>query len=220
MPVASVVSLAVAAAMIFGYAPTEAVQGDVQRIFYVHVPSAWLAYIAFFLVAGASILVLARGADWPRWDRVAVSAAEVGLLFTTIVLTTGPIWARRVWGVWWAWDARLTSTLVLWLVYAGYLLFRSVTPPGERRARLAAVIGIIGVIDIPVVHFAVTWWRSAHPDPTVLRAGGPELPTQMMLTLLVSFAALCVVFATFLVSRIRIEEAREASSEHREAARV
>jgi heme exporter protein C len=208
LPWAAVGAVVIAVAMIFFYAPTEAVQGDVQRIFYIHVPSAWLAYIAFIIVAAASIMVLARRNDWERWDRIAVAGAEVGVLFTSIVLTTGPIWARRVWGVWWAWDARLTSTLVLWLIYVGYLAFRGLAPPDERRARLGAVIGVVGAIDIPVVHFAVTWWLSAHPDPTVLRAGGPDLPGQMMLTLLVSFVALALVFATFLLVRIRIEEGR------------
>lgn len=213
-------------ALIFLYAPTESVQGEVQRIFYIHVPSAWLAYIAFFIVAGASILVLARrdgargpGAvppEWERWDRIGVSAAEVGVVFTTIVLTTGPIWARRVWGVWWVWDARLTSTVVLWLIYVGYLVFRSTMPPGERRARLSAVVGLIGAIDIPVVHFAVTWWRSQHPDPTVLRAGGPDLPGSMLLTLLASFIALAIVFFALVVLRMRIEQTRAAL----EAARV
>lgn len=216
LPSAAVVAMLGALALVFLYAPTESVQGEVQRIFYIHVPSAWLAYIAFFIVAGASVLVLARRDDWARWDRIAVSAAEVGVVFTTIVLTTGPIWARRVWGTWWVWDARLTSTLVLWLIYVGYLLFRSTTPAGDRRARLSAVIGVIGAIDIPVVHFAVTWWRSQHPDPTVLRAGGPDLPGSMMLTLLASFVALAVVFSALIVLRMRIEETRSAL----EAARV
>src|SRR5438132_699231 len=131
----------------FLYAPTEALQGNIQRVFYVQVPSAWIAYLAFVMVAVSSILVLARRNDWQRWDHMATASAELGVVFTTIVLTTGPIWGRRVWGVWWVWDARLTSTLVLWLIYVGYLVFRALTPQGERRARLSAVIGVVGAVD-------------------------------------------------------------------------
>lgn len=208
LPLTTVVALTAALGLMFFYAPTEALQGDVQRIFYIHVPSAWLAYLAFIIVAGASVLVLARRLDWERWDRAASSAAELGVVFTTIVLTTGPIWARRAWGVWWAWDARLTSTLVLWLIYVGYLAFRALSPPGERRARLSAVIGVVGAVDIPVIHFAVTWWTTAHPGPTVLNPSGPDLPTSMLVTLLASLAAFTLLFASLLVLRIQMEEAR------------
>jgi heme exporter protein C len=208
LPFAAVAAVMVAVAFIFLYAPTEAVQGEVQRIFYIHVPSAWLAYIAFFIAAGAGVMLLRRRDEWERWDRIALANVEVGLLFLTIVLTTGPIWAGQVWGQWWAWDARLTSTLVLWMIYAGYLVYRSLTPSGEQRARLSAVIALIGAIDIPVVHFAVSWWRSAHPDATVLRTGGPDLPSTMLVTLLVSFLALLVLFVALLALRIRIEESR------------
>jgi heme exporter protein C len=217
--VAAALCMAIALGLIFLYAPTEAVQGQVQRIFYVHVPSAWISYLAFFIVAGASVLVL-RGRNWERWDTIASAAAEVGLVFTTVFLVTGSIWASRAWGVWWSWDVRLTSTLVLWLIYAGYLVFRALSSPGERRARLAAVVGIVGVIDIPVVHFAVTWWASAHPDPTVLRPGGPDLPGSMLLTLLVSLVAFTVLFAALLVARIRIEESRTRLETTRAVARV
>jgi heme exporter protein C len=209
LPIVALAGVTVALLMIFLYAPTEALQGDIQRIFYVHVPSAWVAYLAFIIVAISSVLVLARRKDWERWDRMGSAAAELGVVFTTIVLTTGPIWGRRVWGVWWVWDARLTSTLVLWLIYVGYLVFRALTPPGERRARLCAVIGVVGAVDIPVIHFAVIWWRTLHPLPTVLRPGGPNLPGSMLATLLVSLAAFTVLFASLLVLRIRIAESRD-----------
>jgi heme exporter protein C len=208
LPLAAVVAVMVAIGFIFLYAPTEAVQGEVQRIFYIHVPSAWLAYIGFFIAAGAAVMVIRRRDEWERWDRIVLANVEVGLLFLSIVLTTGPIWAGRVWGQWWAWDARLTSTLVLWMIYAGYLVYRALTPPGEQRARLSAVIALIGAIDIPVVHFAVSWWRSAHPDATVLRAGGPDLPGSMFVTLAISFLALLVLFVALLALRIRLEESR------------
>lgn len=209
LPFITAAAVTAAMAMAFFYAPTEAVQGEVQRIFYVHVPSAWVAYLAFFLVAVSSVVVLARRDDWERWDRIASSAAELGVVFTTIVLVTGPIWARRAWGVWWVWqDARLVATLVLWLIYLGYLVFRSAQPPGERRARLAAVVAVVGAVDIPVIHFAVVWWTTQHPGPTVLNPSGPDLPGSMLLTLLVSLAAFTLLFATLLVVRIRLEEAR------------
>ncbi|MEX0874780.1 MAG: cytochrome c biogenesis protein CcsA [Actinomycetota bacterium] len=209
LPLVAVALVAVALGLAFFYAPTEAVQGDVQRLFYIHAPTAWVMYLAFIIVAAASVMVLARRDDWERWDRIAVAAAEVGLLFISLVLAVGPIWGHRVWGTWWVWDARLTSTLILWVVYAGYLIFRATSAPGERRARLSAVIGLVGALDIPVVHFAVYWWRTQHPVPTVLRTGGPELPGNMLLTLLVSLAAFTVLFGALLVMRLRIEEARQ-----------
>jgi len=210
LPVLATAVMTAAIGLMFFYAPTESLQGPVQRIFYVHVPSAWVAYLAFAVVALASVLVLVSGrtksgtpaSTTARWDRIAGAAAELGVVFTTIVLVTGPIWGRRVWGVWWVWDARLTSTLVLWAIYCGYLVFRSLTPPGPRRARTAAVIGIIGAIDIPIVHFAVVWWRTLHPLPTVLRPEGPQLPSSMLVTLLVSLAAFTLVFWTLLVLRV------------------
>lgn len=219
LPYAALVSIVVAMAMAFFYAPTEAVQGHVQRVFYVHVPTAWVSYLAFIIVALASILVL-RGRDTDRWDRIAGSAGEVGLVFTTVFLVTGMIWAKRAWGVAWAWDARMTSALVLWLIYGGYVLFRSMNPADERRARLSAVLGIIGAVDIPVVHFAVLWWNSAHPAPTVLRPGGPDLPGSMLLTLLVSLAAFTILFFALLVSRISLDHQQLQPADVRDVARV
>jgi len=213
LPLIALVGVTVALVLIFLYAPTEALQGNIQRIFYIHVPSAWIAYLAFIVVAVSSVLVLARRTDWRRWDRMASAAAELGVVFTTIVLTTGPIWGRRVWGVWWVWDARLTSTLVLWLIYVGYLVFRAMTPHGERRARLAAVIGVIGAVDIPVIHFAVIWWRTLHPLPTVLRPGGPQLPGSMLFTLMVSLVAFTILFVALLIIRMGIADAADRIEE-------
>jgi heme exporter protein C len=219
LPYAALVSVVIAMGMAFFYAPTEAVQGHVQRVFYIHVPTAWISYLAFIIVALASLLVL-RGRDAERWDRVAGASGEVGFVFATVFLVTGMIWAKRAWGVAWAWDARLTSALVLWLIYGGYVLFRSLNPAGERRARLSAVIGIIGAVDIPIVHFAVLWWNSAHPAPTVLRPGGPDLPGSMLVTLLVSLVAFTVLFAALLVARISLDEERQQSPDVRDVARV
>lgn len=215
LPLAAAAAMVLAVAMMFLYAPTEALQGEVQRIFYIHVPSAWVTYLSVVVLAAASVLVLGRGGDWRRWDRTASSAAELGALFATVMLATGSIWGRRVWGVWWVWDARLTSTLVLWLLLVGYLIFRGLVPEGRRRARLSAVIGIIAAVDIPVVHFAVVWWRTLHPQPTVLRPGGPELPGEMLITLLVSLAAFTLMWTALLSKRMRIEEARQRLSDIR-----
>src|SRR3712207_6747329 len=131
------------------YAPTERVQGDVQRIFYVHLPVAWNAYLAFFVVFVASIVYLGRRGPW--WDWLARASAEVGLLFTTLVLITGSLWARPIWGTWWSWDARLTTTLMLWFIYVGYLMLRSYVADEQRAARFSAILGIIGFLDVPII---------------------------------------------------------------------
>ena len=154
------------------YAPTERVQGDAQRIFYVHVPLAWVAYLAFFVVFVASVAYLRTRRE--RWDVLALASAEVGLLFTTLVLVTGSLWARPIWGTWWSWDARLTTTLVLWLLYAGYRMVRAYAGDAARGARYAAVLGIVGFLDVPLVHQSVVWWRTLHPGPTVRPGRGPD----------------------------------------------
>lgn len=216
LPAIALMAVAAALWMAFFYAPTEALQGHVQRIFYVHVPSAWIAYLSFAIAALASALYLWRSE--PRWDTIAVSSVEVGVVFTTIVLVTGPIWARPVWGAWWVWDARLTSTLVLWIVYVGYLLFRNLTAPDARRARTSAVIAIVGVLDIPIVHFSVLWWETQHPEPTVIRPDSPQLSGSMLLTLFVSLAAFTLLFAALLVTRVRLETDRARVAVLEEAA--
>jgi len=167
--------------------------GQLQRIFYIHVPSAWVAYIGFAIVFIASIAYL-RTAN-RRWDLLAHSAAEVGLVFCTLVLITGPIWARPVWGTWWQWDARLTSSLVLWLTYVGYLFLRGLATDPRRVGRAAAVLGIVGFVNVPLVHFSVYWWRTLHPsgptpaNPTEASGlGGPELAA--FFTALVAFTLL------------------------------
>lgn len=187
------------------YAPTERTMGDVQRIFYFHVPSAWVAFLAFFVVCAASILFL-----WKRerkWDIVALSSAELGVLFASLVLVTGPLWARCVWGVWWVWDARLTATLVLWLIYAGYLMLRAYVEDGERRARLAAVLGIVGAADIPFVVLSVQWWRTQHPSLILTQRGGLE--PQMLQTLVLALLAFSLLYVYLLLHRIRLEVARD-----------
>src|SRR5207249_1571180 len=165
LSLATLLSLSLSLAAIFLYAPTERVQGQVQRIFYLHLPLAWIAYLAFFIVFVSSVLYLWKRAA--RWDLLGQAAAEVGLIFTSLVLITGSLWARPVWGTWWSWDARLTTTLVLWFIYVGYLMLRSYVVEERRAARYAAVLGIVGFLDVPLIHQSVTWWRTLHPEPVV-----------------------------------------------------
>jgi heme exporter protein C len=205
------VALAVAVLLAMGaalyaallYAPTERIQGDVQRIFYFHVPLAWTSYLAFFVVFLASIGYLWRRA--PLLDALARSSAEVGLLFTTMMLITGSLWARPIWGTWWSWDARLTTTLLLWFIYVGYLMLRASVDDEQRAARYAAVLGIIGAIDIPIIHQSVVWWRSLHPESVVLASGGPAMPSSMLVALLVSLAGFTLLYVTLVVLRLRLE---------------
>ncbi len=178
--------------------------GQLQRIFYFHVPAAWVAYLAYAVVFISSIAFL-RTAE-RRWDLLAQGAAELGVIFTTIVLITGPIWARPVWGTWWQWDARLTSTLVLWLTYVGYLFIRGLAQDPERTGRLAAVVGIVGFLDVPIVHFSVRWWRTLHPtgptpaDPTRSSGlGGGEL-----LAFFTALIAFTLLFSWLLAKRLEI----------------
>jgi heme exporter protein C len=196
----------VALVMVVLYAPTERVQGVAQRIFYFHVPMAWTAYLAFFVVLVASVAYL-----WTRdlrWDAVARASVELGLLFTTLVLITGSLWGKPIWNTWWTWDARLTSTLVLWFIYVAYVMLRAYTPDLERGARFGAVLGILGFLDVPIVHFSVQWWRGLHPSPVVVRPD-PQLPPEMQLTLAVCAIAIILLYATFMVYRIQLEQLRD-----------
>jgi heme exporter protein C len=183
--------------------------GQLQRIFYVHVPSAWVAYLAFATTFICSVAYLRTRSR--RWDHLAHSAAEIGLVFTTVVLVTGPIWARPVWGTWWQWDARLTSSFVMWLTYVGYLLLRNLATDPHRVGRPAAVVGIVGFINVPIVHFSVQWWRTLHPSgptPADLVSdsglGSPEL-----LAFFSSLLAFTLLFTWLLAVRMRLERLRD-----------
>jgi heme exporter protein C len=199
-------------------AGTDALQGVPQRIFYVHVPSAWIAYLAFFFVFVFSIrYLIGRKIDD---DIRAHACAEVGVVFCTLVLITGPIWARPVWGVWWTWDARLTTALVLWMIYVGYLMLRAYMTDPDQRARFSAVLGIVGFLDVPIVHMSVRWWRTLHPGPVVMRSGGMrELPDSMHIALWSSLVAFTLVFVYFVMRRValaRLEGRVEAARASRE----
>jgi heme exporter protein C len=187
----------------FVYAPTEAVQGDTQRIFYFHVPIAWLMEVSFFIVFVSSILFLWKRSE--RWDLYARCAAELGVVFTTLVLITGSLWGRPIWGTWWAWDARMTTTLILWAIYVVYLMVRAYSSDRARGARYAAVLGIIGFFDVPIIHLSVVLWRTLHPGPVVSLEGESNLPPEMLLALMVSLLAFTLFFVFIIRQRVRLE---------------
>jgi heme exporter protein C len=201
----SLLTIAAALYMALFYAPREATMGDAQRIFYFHVPSAWIGFLSFFVVFVASFLFLVKRER--KWDALALSAAEIGVVFTTLVLLTGPLWAKAAWGTYWVWDARLTTTLVLWLIYVGYLMLRS-SVDDMKRARMAAVIGIIGFLDVPIIYLSVTWWRTMHPTLLVSESGG--LDPAMRATLMVALLSFTLLFVWVLLLRVRLEQKRDA----------
>lgn len=193
--------------MIFAWVPTEAEQGIVQRIFYFHVPCAWVAFAAFAIVAVAGIFYLWLGGQ--IWDDLGYAAAEIGMLFCTLMLLTGSLWAKPIWGTWWTWDSRLTTSFVLWLLYGGYLIMRAMLEESEQVARFAAVVGIVAALDVPVVIVSVRLWRTIHPAVLVTRQGGHGLEDpRMVVTLLVAVAAFTLMFAWLLMLRLTVLRTR------------
>jgi heme exporter protein C len=209
---AALVALAGVYLLALAYTPVEARQGPAQKIFYLHVPAAWSALLAFSLVGIASALYL-----WlrdPRLDRFAAASAEVGVAFSAVMLTTGPIWAKPIWGTWWTWDARLTLTLFLFFLFVGYLALRAAVQDPEERARFSAVVGILGMLLVPFIHLSVYLFRTLHPQPIVLKPSAPSLPPEMLRTLLISFAVFTVLYIGFVTARYGLalaEEARDAA---------
>lgn len=187
------------------WAPEERTLGVVQRIFYFHVGSAWNAYLAFFVVFVVSIAYLVRRRA--TLDAMAVAAAEIGIVFTVLTLITGTFWARAVWNVWWTWEPRLTTTVILLFMYVAYLLIRAAAEGTDRRGRLAAIFGIIAFANVPLVHFSATWWRGMHP--TIIQLEGPtpriEMDPAMIIAMLVGLVALTVVSAYLFTHRLRLE---------------
>jgi heme exporter protein C len=204
----ALLALAAGLAAGFGYAPREAVQGNVQRIMYVHVPAVLTAYLAFGLVLMGSIGVLATGRM--SWDRLAGAAAELGVLFTAVTILSGSIWGKPTWGTWWTWDARLTSTAVLLLVYVGYLLLRAMVDEPERRARIAAVVGIVGAVNIPIVHFSVKWWRALHQPSTILGPEPSPIAGPIAVALFVNWVAFTLLFLYLLLRRVELARREDA----------
>jgi heme exporter protein C len=202
-------------------APADAEQGDAQRLMYVHVPAAWLAYLAFFVTAVCSVLWL-----WPRtrattWDLLAGASAEVGVLFTALTLALGSLWGRPIWGTWWEWDARLTTTAVLLFLYLGYLALRRLGGTVDQRARRAAIAALLAFADVPIVHFSVTWWETLHQDATVFN---PDLDVQirgsMAFTLVWSVVAFTLLYAFLVWTRFRLAELEEGLEERELAAAI
>ena len=205
--------------LIFMWAPTDAILGHVQRIFYFHVPIAWVAFLAFFIVFVSSIAYLwTRNA---RWDALAHSAAEIGVVFATLILVTGTIWMRPVWGVWWTWDPKLTTSVILWLLYVVYLMLRAYAPNRSQGATYAAVLGIIGFVDVPIVYFAVEWWRAVHPESVV----GPlaetgSLDSSMRAVLMFSLVTFTLLFALLLRERLSMRMMEDTLKRARYPARI
>ncbi len=190
-----------------GVAPKDAVQGNVQRIMYVHVPSILTAYAAFALVLVASLgFLFTRRTEW---DRLAHAAGEIGVVFTGLTLVSGSIWGKPTWGTWWTWDARLTSTAILFLIYVGYLLLRGMVEDRERGARYAAVVGIVGAVNIPIVHFSVLWWRTLHQPPTLLGPERAPVSASIALALVVNWIAFTLLFAYLLSKRLALRRLEE-----------
>ena len=209
----SLAGCAIVGAWVFGFVPPDAIMGFSQKILYLHLPSVLSAYLAFFVVFYCSI-----GYLWKRtevFDLVARASAEVGVLFSGLVLVTGAIWGRPTWGTYWVWDARLTTSLILFLIYLGYVLLRAFAGPGEQQARLAAVLGIIGFLDIPLIHVSVQWWRTLHQPSTMFKVGEsgapePSMPTEFLLPLMLALVVGVLVYAFFLTYRLRVAVGEEA----------
>lgn len=189
-------------------APRDAVQGEVSRILYLHVPAVLTAYLAFALVFVFSIAYLRTRS--PRWDAVARSSAELGVIFTGITILTGSIWGKPTWGAWWTWDARLTSVAILFVIYVGYLMLRGFAEDEASGARYAAVLGIIGALDIPVIHMAVVWWRTLHQPASLLGAGPSRMAPEMRNIVLANVAIMWLLFGYLLSVRVRLEGLRRA----------
>jgi heme exporter protein C len=206
----AVAGLAVGVVMGFLVAPRELTQGNVQRIMYLHVPAAWVSYLAFGVVLVASIAYLATRA--PAADRIAHASAESGVVFTGLAIAAGSIWGKPTWGTWWTWDARLTTTAILFVIYLGYLLLRGMVDDHERGARYAAVVGIIGALDIPLVHFSVLWWRTLHQPPSVGRPEASSMDAVILITLLVNVIAFTLLYAYLVTKGVRVLRREEEAT--------
>ena len=201
--------MGVALYLIFIWVPTETNQGAVQRILYFHVPVAWGSMLGIFVVSGSSFMYLLKKNE--KWDRLAVASAEVGLIFGGIMLLSGMIWARPVWAVWWTGEAKLTTALILFFIYVAYLMFRAYFPPGAQRQRLAAIIGVIGAIDTPIIYFAANLWSQAHPPLITGPAADSDsaLGSDLGTVLLISTLAFSFVFIFMVQARYKIRKSED-----------
>jgi heme exporter protein C len=195
--------------------PEDEVQGDAVRLLYVHVPSAWLAYLAFFVTAVGSIAYLIPRTRSLAWDRLAGASAEIGVVFTGFALVTGMVWGRITWGFYWTWDARLTSTALLFVLFLGYLAIRRLQASPDVRAKRAAIVGVVAFIDVPIVHMSVQWWRTLHQKPTIARMDlDPQIDGIMLFSLFVGVAAFTLVYLWLLIHRIRVAVMEDAVDDH------
>lgn len=207
----SLIGMMISIWMIFLYAPMDAIQGNPQRIFYFHVPMAWLGMLGFVIVAIGGIGYLVKKDE--RWDWVARASAELGALFITLALITGSIWGRTIWGTWWTWDARLTTTLILWFIYIGYLMLRSYMGRTSASARAGAVLAIIGIIDVPIIYESVNWWRTLHPTAQVGVQGA--LPPSVLLTLMVSLTTFTLLYSFLMIQLYQLQRAQTIAQQLR-----
>lgn len=203
--IASIAALGVLAALGLWIAPPDAVQGDAQRLMYVHVPAAWLAYLAYAVTSLSSVAYLWRRTRARTWDLLAGASAELGVIFTALTLVLGSLWGRPVWGVWWAWDARVVTTAMLLFLYLGYLALRRVPGDPDVRAKRCAIAALIAFVDVPIVHFSVTWWRTLHQEATVLNPElNPQIKGTMGWTLLWSVVAFTLVYVYLIQRRYQL----------------
>ncbi len=201
----SVVMFLVALSMVFFYAPRETTMGEVQRIFYFHVATAWVGFFGFFITFLGGAVYLATNDR--RWDILAFSSAEIGLVFITMTLVTGMLWAKPAWGTYWTWEPRLTISAVQWLLYVAYIMLRGSVLSPEREARFAAVYGIAAFVTVPLSWFAIRWWRTIHPQ--IVSSEGMALTAKMVQTLLFALATFTLVYVTLLRQRIQLEKTRD-----------
>lgn len=199
-------AIALTAYLAFYYAPVERTMGPIQKIFYLHLPSAFTSFCALGIGFYANLMYVFR--RQLKWDWLGVACAEVGLAFISVVLISGPIWAHPVWGIWWTWDARLTLTFVLWLLYASYLLLREMLDEPERRALMSALFGIFAFLDVPLVYFSIRWWRTQHPQPVILGGSGSGLDPRMRVAYLLVWVAFLGLMALLIRARYRLEAMR------------
>lgn len=200
--VLSFVGMMISIWMIFLYAPTDAIQGQPQRIFYFHVPMAWIGMLGFIVLTVAGLVYLCNRDE--RWDWVARASAEAGAVFLTLALILGSIWGKTTWGTWWTWDPKLTTALILWFIYIGYNMLRSYMGRTESSARAAAVFAIVGVIDVPIIYEATNWWRTLHPPAQVGVAGA--LPNAVVATLLVSLTTFTLLYSFLMVQLYQLQK--------------
>ena len=213
--VLAVVGLAAVYVRALGFTPVERFQGPAQKILYVHAPAAWAALMAFGITGLLSLLYLMMKDR--RFDRIAAASAEVGLAFSVVMLTTGPIWGKPIWGTWWTWDARLTSTLFIFLLFIGYLALRNAVTEPTIRANYSAVLGIMALVLVPFIHLTVYFFRTLHPQPVLLKPSSPSMPGVMVVTLLLSIAVFTVMYVGFTMQRYALgllQEAREEEAAH------